>query len=224
VLFRYLARSKTPTLKAGKDIEVEVLKSGTKNQFTFDKKKLATEDRYGKFPQVQPAFFVLNSSIRVSKLTIRGKLTEAWLERHEIPWDAKEVDDVKPPVIDVPKTKEPQPRGGRGGGRGGGGGGGWARGGAAGLIQNLANEGLDEKDRQKAADGLTKSNVKKDEFRSLIDCLYKADLTTRTLAIQVLKRVTGKTLGYHPKAPEKNREKAIRAWWKYLRDNRERYS
>jgi len=221
-LFRYLIRSKTPVLKAGREIEVEVLKRGNRNRFVFGKKTLSTEDRYGKFPEVQPAFFVLNSSMRITKLTIKGKLTEAWLKKHEIPWDPKEVDKEKLPEIKVPRQNRSgkDPTGRRGGSRDRGG----TAFGGRGLIGRLSDSSLDEKDRQKAADGLTKDNVKKDEFRGLIDCLYKTDLTTRTLAIKVLKRVTGKTLGYHPKAPENSREKAIRAWWKYLRDNRERFA
>jgi hypothetical protein len=229
-LFRYLNRTKKPAMKADKAFEIEVLKRGKRNRFHFNGRTMDAEDRYGEFPEIQPALFVLNSEVRVTKLTIMGKLTEGWLKEHEIPWDPKEKDDQKLPSVKQRKgDMAPAPQaGGRGSDRGrrGEGGGGVDTGGtsdAAGLIRKLMETSLAEKDRQKAAAGLTKDNVRKDEFRSLIDCLYKDDLTTRTLAIQVLKRITGKTLGYGAKAPEKSREKAIRSWWKYLRDNRERF-
>ncbi|MEN8149834.1 MAG: hypothetical protein ABFS86_08430 [Planctomycetota bacterium] len=120
-LFRYLSRSTKPTLKAGKKIDVEVRKFGPNNLFKFAGKKMTAADRYGKLESVQPAFFVLNSSLRVTKLSISGKLTEKWLKRKRIPWDPEEVDDAKPGEIKVDKSKQEPDRGGRGrrGGRGG---------------------------------------------------------------------------------------------------------
>ena len=90
------------------------------------------------------------------------------------------------------------------------------------LIRRLRDGGKTEEEREKAAEGLDKGNVKVDEFRALVDCLYSDDLTTRVLAITVLKKVTRKTLGYNPNAPEEQRRKAARNWFKYFMEFRER--
>ena len=66
---------------------------------------------------------------------------------------------------------------------------------------------LQAEPRGEAAAGLTEDNLKLEEFRKLLDSLYRSDLMTRSLAIQVLKRGTGKTMGYNPRAFEEHRER-----------------
>jgi hypothetical protein len=65
-------------------------------------------------------------------------------------------------------------------------------------------------------------DVKVAEFRLLINCLYSEDLLTRTLAIETLERVTGKTLGYDPRASAQSRKDAIRDWFRWFGQNRDR--
>ncbi|MHC4469652.1 MAG: hypothetical protein ACYS99_01690 [Planctomycetota bacterium] len=225
--FRYLNRTREPRLKAGKPIEVQVLKRGKRNRFYFAGTTMDAEDRdrYGTLDEVQPGLFVLKSEMTVTKLRITGKLTKAWLEKVGISYDPKEKDDeavkeFKPPKGNVVPVPDPNDRGGGGGGRSGWPGG---RSGALGLVGKIRDTKLSEKERKEAAKGLTKENVKLNELRALIDCLYSDDLLTRTLAIQVLSKVTGKTLGYHPKAPANARKKAIRSWGRYLMENRDKF-
>ena len=219
--FRYLNRSRTPALEPGKPIEVEILKRGDRNRFVVAGANLDAADRYGTFPEVQPALFTLESGMTVTALRIDGRITTGWLEKRKIAWDPKEEDDEALPEIDVPDgpaarvpdRDEPRRPGYDPGDRSE----------ASALIRTLRDAGASEENREKAAEGLTKDNVKLDQLRALIDCLVDDDLTTRTLAFSVLKRVTGKTLGYHPKAPEKARGEAFRKWFQYMRDNRERF-
>jgi hypothetical protein len=91
------------------------------------------------------------------------------------------------------------------------------------LIRKLSDPDLGEKERKAAADGLSKDNVGYDDLLALIQALYSEDLLTRTLSIKALKKLTGKTLGYHPKASEADRKKAIREWFKYRRAIKEQY-
>jgi hypothetical protein len=222
VVFRYLKRATKPELKADKDLDVVVQKSGTRDRFAFGGVKLDAEDRYGKFEEVQPALFVLKSAMTITSLKISGRIAESWLKDHHVKWDPGEKDDEAAP--DIPKpAADPEPGPGRRG---------WPprRGwepegnqGASGLVTRLRDKDLDEAKRRKAAEGLTKENVKLDQLRALIDALMDEDLTARTLAIDVLKRVTGKTLGYHPNAPEKARRDAFRTWFRYMMQNRDRY-
>ena len=228
--FRYLNRTMKPALPTEKPIEIQVLKKGKRNRFYFHKTTMDAEDRYGSFTELQPALYVLRSQMTVTALTITGKLSENWLTKQGIAFDPKEKDDQATKKFKSPRGRYvPAPKSGDrggGGGRRGGDRSGWPRGGrsgALGLVGKIRDAGSPEKDRAAAAKGLTKENVRLDELRALIDCLYSEDLLTRTLAIQVLKNVTGKTLGYHPKAPEKQRKKAIRNWGRYLIENRDKY-
>ncbi len=220
-LFRYLKRSRTPTLKAGVEIEVRLEKRAKRNRLSFAGKTLSATDRYGSFPRVRPGLFVLKSKMTVTKLTISGRLTESFLKENGIEFDPEEVDDQALPLEEVPAAgaeteEEPRRRGPRRGRR-------EDESDARGLVRKLRDGRLSDDEREEAAKGLSRKNVKKDELKALIDCLYSDDLTTRKLAILALKKTTGKTLGYNPKASEEARKKAVRNWFRYLMQNRDRY-
>ncbi len=220
-LFRYLKRSRTPTLKEGAEIKVRLLKRAGRNQLSFAGKTLSATDRYGKFPRVRPGLFVLRSKMTVTELSISGRLTEAFLNENRIEFDPEEVDEQALPLEEAPaagaESEEEPDRGGppRGGRR--------DESDARGLVRKLRDKRLSDDEREEAAKGLSRKNVKKDELKALIDCLYSDDLTTRKLAILALKKATGKTLGYNPKASEEARKKAVRNWFRYLMQNRDRY-
>jgi hypothetical protein len=220
--FRYLTRTREPALEKGGPLEIAVAKSGDRNRFRFAGATLLAADRHGRFPAVRPALYVLQSSMTVRSLSISGMLRESFLREKRIRFDPDERDPVGPPRIEEPEAEpDPPPR------RGGRGGRPWGRrtGGseAMGLVAKLRDTGLPEAEREQAAGGLDRKNVKVDEFKALLDTLYSDDLVTRSLAIAVLKRVTGKTLGYNPKAPEEHRRKTIRSWFKFFMQHRDRF-
>jgi hypothetical protein len=213
-LFRYLERSLTPKLVADADIELRVQKRGKVNRMRFAGKTLKADDRYGSFPSVQPGLFVLQSTARVTGFTISGKLSESFLVANGIAFDPDEVDDEAAPEPETAAEEAPaeeSPRGGREDATD-----------AKGLVRRLRDRRLTDDERKEAAKGLHRDNVKEAELKALIDCLYSDDLTTRKLAITALKKATGKTLGYNPTASEDARKKAIRNWFKYLMQNRDR--
>jgi hypothetical protein len=160
----------------------------------------------------------------VTALSISGKLAKAWLDRNGIAFDPNEVDDeavkeIEPPkgdVVPVEPPAEERPRPARPPAFGG------SATDAGRAIASLADKALSEKDRRAAAATLGKENVKVEEFRMLLNCLYSEDLLTRTLAIESLKRITGKTLGYEPRAPAEARKDAIRDWFRWFSQNRDR--
>ncbi|MCU0724592.1 MAG: hypothetical protein MUE73_02200 [Planctomycetes bacterium] len=224
VQFRYLARAWTPKLVAGAPIEIEVQKRGSRNRFAFAGSSLDGTDKYGKFPEVQPALFVLQSEMTVTALSISGKLAKTWLDKVGIAWDPNEADDeavkeieppkgdqepVEPPAVERPRPPRP-PLPGAGATD------------AGQAITKFSDPSIGEKERRAAAATLTKENVKVAEFRLLINGLYSEDLLTRTLAIETLKRVTGKTLGYDPRASAQARKDAIRDWFRWFGQNRDR--
>ncbi len=214
-LFRYLKRSRIPALESGEKIDLRVRKRSTRNRMTFAGKTLEATDRYGSFPAVRPGLFVLGSKMTVTKLSISGRLTETFLKENHIEYDPEEVDPGALEEDEIPAPAEEsgeEPRRGRKNGSD-----------ALGLIRQLRNRRLSEEDRKEAAKGLHRKNVKEAELKALIDCLYSEDLTTRKLAITALKKATGKTLGYNPRAPVETRKKAVRNWFRYLMKNRDRY-
>ncbi len=221
--FRYLRRTRKPELPAGGAIEVTVRKVGERNRFVFAGWTMDASDRYARFAAISPGLYVLDSGLKVTRLEIAGKLAVPWLEKHRIGYDPKEVDDEAVPELEPPKgnvvpVPDPGSSGGgprRGPGRGGGR--------SSSPVRRLGDPGLSRAEREKAADELGKENVRLAELRGLIDALYSSDLLTRKLAIRVLKKVTGKTLGYRPEAPERDRRKAIARWFRYLMRNRDRY-
>lgn len=223
-LFRYLQRSLKPKLAADKPVEIVVRKIGERNRLEIGGSELTASDRYGKFPEVQPGLFVLDSSFTVKRVTINGRLSAKWLEKVKIAFDPKEKDDeaveeIEEPgsAVEVKPEDDPPARPGGvppfpGGNSG-----------AMGLVRTLRNSSAADAARDSAAKELTKENVKLDELRALIDALMDEDETSRTLSFGVLKRVTGKSFGYHPRAAEKDRRESFRAWFSYMMANRDRY-
>ena len=222
-LFRYLARSAKPALTAGAPVEVEVLKRAARNRLVIAGTALDGADKYGKFAEVQPALYVLKSEMTVTALSISGKLSEAWLKKAGIAYDPTEADDeavkeIESPKgdlvpVDPPPQDKPPPRPPLFGG---------SASDAGQAITRFSDKSLAEKDRKDAAAGIAKDAVKVEEFRMLLNCLYSEDLLTRTLAIETLKRITGKTMGYDPRAPADKRKDAIREWFKWFMQNRDR--
>ncbi|MCC7139386.1 MAG: hypothetical protein IT460_13265 [Planctomycetes bacterium] len=195
--FRYLDYRRPPTDPTpGKPVVWSFGRKGAEVFLTLDDMKLDSPEPGNKLKVLQVGFYAVKSAMTVDDIVIEGTLSPRYLAAKKI---ALRTD--KPIVAETGAGVDPAVRT-------------LAEAYAAGkesavkVVGVVGDAARPEGDRRAAADALKRGPRK--ALPAVIDLLYNAEPKIRTLGLEIVKSLTGKTYGYDPKASEKARAAAVR--------------
>jgi hypothetical protein len=206
-------------VRVGEDVEIEVAKDGWTEYFRVNdvEGKGSSKGKTREMKAYQFGFFVHQSRATFDDLTLTIEPTEEFLDLNDLraeierEWEEVPSTGVLAGIVGVSPRLRAQVEA-------------YAAGGDDPLpvIRALSNRQLPMKARDACAQALLARRDPK-LVPKVMDGLYSEDLVTRELSIRVVKGLLGKDFGYSPRAPEKERSKAIRALNDFLERDRARY-
>lgn len=208
-VFRYVDRSWIPVLVPGKEVQVELAKRGERNHMVIGETVLQGGDIGIRMPRVQAALCVIGVAASWSELRIEALLDPEWLRANDIQWDAGEDSELEKPADEPADEPAAEPPGADELAQ------------VLGWLRVVGDVQATKRDREQAARKIIDRKRIMDVppvVRSGI--LYSADETSRELGYEMLKAITGKTLGYSPRLDSEKRRDAVGRWWAWITANR----
>lgn len=195
--FRYLDyRRPTVDPAPGKPLAWAFGRKGGEVFLALDDLKLDSPEPGNKLKVLHVGFYAVKSAMTVDDIVIEGTLAPRYVAakklamRTDKPLAAETTAGIDPAVAALVE--------------------GYAAGSesAVKVVGVVGDAARPEADRRAAADALKKGPRK--ALPAVVDLLYSPEVKIRTLGLEILKSLTGKTYGYDPKASEKARAAAVR--------------
>jgi hypothetical protein len=185
-------------------------KSGKSDEFMIADTTMKGKEPGRRLNDMYVGAYIVKGTCVIDNVTVRGKISPRWLKEAGVELALKEppkpvkvsaADRAAKEKVAALGKKEIQ---------------------AEDLFEVLEDAEVSEDVREEAAEALIATGDKK-LVSPLVSLLYSEDETTRKLANDVIKALTGKSFGFNASADEEKRSKAIQKILKHIKKNPKLY-